>query len=280
MSGLPAGFYILESQYGDSLNFGLPYEGCTSRGTVEITENPEITVNGFITHVDCFDQSTGSISVAPPNGSITGGVSPYTLQWNPGGMLGTTVNGLSEGTYTISVTDNESCVKVDTFEMTQPDLLTLNITNNNATLTANVNGGVPGYTYSWKEFSNPSVTLQGGANYVVLTPGSYYCEVEDLNGCVSDSDTITFESSTSLDLKDLDIRIYPNPFVDRTMIDFGRVMIEGRVNILDILGNVVDMYELDHQRELVIEKGTKSKGVYFVEITINNNKIHQKITLK
>ena len=30
-------------------------------------------------------------------------------------------------------------------------------------------------------------------------------------------------------------------------------MIEG-VLMLDILGNVVDIYELDHQRELVIEK--------------------------
>ena len=280
VSNLPAGFYVLESQYADSLNFGLPYEGCTSRDTVEIIENLEITVNGLITHVDCFDQSTGSISVAPPNGFITGGVSPYTLQWNPGGMLGTTVNGLSEGTYTISVTDGEGCSKVDTFEVTQPDLLTVNITNNNATLTANVIGGVPGYTYSWKEFSNPSVTLQGGATYVVLSPGSYYCEIEDNNGCVSDSDTITFENSTSLDLKDLDVRIYPNPFVDRTTIDFGRMMIEGKVNVLDILGNIVDVYELDHQRELVIERGSKSKGVYFVEITINNNQLYHKITLQ
>lgn len=280
VNNLPSGTYVLEAQYMDVLNFGLPYDGCTNRDTVDIIENPEITVNGFITHVDCFDQSTGSISVAPPNGGITGGVSPYTLQWNPGGMLGSTINGLSEGTYTISVTDNESCVKIDTFEVTQPDLLTVNITDNNATLTANVSGGVPGYIYRWKEFSNQSVNLQGGPSYVVLTPGSYYCEVEDDNGCVTESDTITFENSTSLDLQDLDIRIYPNPFVDRTTIDFGRMMIDGKVNVLDILGNVVDIYELDHQRELVIERGNKSKGVYFVEITINNNKLHQKITIQ
>ena len=29
VNNLPAGIYVLESQYGDSLNFGLPYEGCT-----------------------------------------------------------------------------------------------------------------------------------------------------------------------------------------------------------------------------------------------------------
>ena len=280
VNNLPAGIYVLESQYSDSLNFGLPYEGCTNRDTIEIVENLEVVVNALITNVDCFDQNTGIITVAPPNGNIVGGVGPYSLQWNPGGMLGSTVTSLTNGTYTLSVMDSEGCVKIDTFEVSQPDLLTINITENNATLSANVNGGVPGYTYRWKEFSNQSVTLQGGSTYVVLTPGSYYCEIEDMNGCITESDTITFSNSTSLDLKDLDIRIYPNPFVENTTVDFGRMMIEGSVNVLDILGNVVDVYELDHQRELVIERGTKSKGVYFVEITVNNKKIHHKITLQ
>ena len=98
-----------------------------------------------------------------------------------------------------------------------------------------------------------------------------------MNGCITESDTITFSNSTSLDLKDLDIRIYPNPFVENTTVDFGRMMIEGSVNVLDILGNVVDIYELDHQRELMIERGSKSKGVYFVEITINNKKYTKKL---
>jgi len=114
----------------------------------------------------------------------------------------------------------------------------------------------------------------------VLTPGSYYCEVEDMNGCISESDTITFSNSTSIDLKELDIKIYPNPFVENTTIDFGRTVIDGSVSVVDILGNIIDIYELDHQKELVIEKGDKSKGVYFVEITINNKQIFQKITLQ
>ena len=50
--------------------------------------------------------------------------------------------------------------------------------------------------------------------------------------------------------------------------------------MIDILGNVIDIYELDNKRKFVIERGTKSKGVYFVEIEINNNKIFKKITLQ
>ena len=64
---------MLESQYSDSLNFGLPYEGCTNRDTIEIVENLEVVVILLITNVDCFDQNTGIISVAPPNGNIVGG---------------------------------------------------------------------------------------------------------------------------------------------------------------------------------------------------------------
>ena len=287
VNNLPAGIYVLESQYGDSLNFGLPYEGCTNRDTVEITQIDDILINGVIFDVDCYGNSNGRVSVHPTLGGSVSGGSPnstnplYNYTWNPSGVgVGRTINNLLAGTYTLSVTDSEGCVKVDTFEVSQPDLLTVNITDNNATLTANVNGGVAGYTYRWKEFSNQSLTLQGGSSYVVLTPGSYYCEVEDMNGCISESDTITFSNSTSIDLKELDIKIYPNPFVENTTIDFGRSVIKGSVSVVDILGNIIDIYELDHQRELVIGKGDKSKGVYFVEITINNKQIFQKITLQ
>ena len=58
------------------------------------------------------------ISTTPPNGYIDGGTSPYILQWNPSGTgVGTTVSLLTQGTYTLSVTDSEGCVKVDTFEV-------------------------------------------------------------------------------------------------------------------------------------------------------------------
>jgi hypothetical protein len=94
------------------------------------------------------------------------------------------------------------------------------------------------------------------------------------------SNSFTYDNPTSIDISDISLNIYPNPFRDRTIVDFGRVMIDGELKVIDILGNVVDVYKLENQRELVIERGTKSKGVYFVEIKINNNKIFKKITLQ
>ena len=279
-TNLSAGIYVLESEYSDALNSGLPYEGCTTRDTVEITQIDEIEITASIVDVDCYDNNTGSISVSSPNGSIIGGTSPYILQWNPGSTSGSTINNLTEGTYTLSVTDSEGCLKVDTFMVTEPNLLVANVTQNGATLSVSVTGGTSAYSYSWRESLSPNQDLQGGSTYMVLTPGTYYCIVTDANGCEVQSNEFTYDNQTSIDLTDLRLNIYPNPFVDRTTVDFGRLVIEGELKVIDILGNIVEIYELDNQRELVIERETKSKGVYFVELNINNHKIFKKITLQ
>ena len=278
---LPAGYYVLMAQYTDSLNFG-PYMGCTNRDTVEITQIDEIIIQAVIRDVDCYGNNTGRISVNPNlGGSISGGNSNYILQWNPLGTgSGQTINNLVAGFYSLSVEDANGCVKVDTFDVSEPNLLVVSLSQSGADLTSTVTGGVPGYLYQWKEFSNPGVVLSQGISYTVLTPGSYYLEVEDANGCIVQSDTVTY-METSLDLiTDLDVSIYPNPFTSYTKLDFGQVIIKSEVKVVDMLGNVVDIYEIDNQRELIIERGTKSKGVYFVEININNNKIFKKITIK
>ena len=274
---LPAGHYVLMSQYSDSLNFGLPYSGCTSFDTIEITQIDEIDINSTITDVDCYDQNTGSISVL-----VSGGTSSYTLQWNPGSASGSNLNNITEGTYTLSVTDANGCLKVDTFIVTEPPLLVVNLTQNGATLNATVNGGVPGYTYRWKEFSSPTNILQqGGTSYMVLTPGSYYLEIEDNNGCITLSDTITFIENTSVDILSLvDVSIYPNPFKESTTVDFGMLVPKAELRVVDIVGNIVDIYEVEDQRSLIIYKETKSKGVYFIELIIDGNKLFKKITIQ
>ena len=288
ISGLPAGTYVLEAQYMDGLNVG-PYDGCTTIDTIEISQIDDILIQAVIRDVDCYDNNTGRISVHPNlGGSVSGGTaspsgSGYSYTWNPTGTgTGRTVNNLTEGTYTLSVTDANGCLKVDTFVVTEPDVLVSNVTQNGANLTVNVTGGTTNYSYSWRETLNPTQHLQGGTDYIVLVAGTYYCIVTDANSCevTSNSFTYTSDNPTSIAESQISLKIFPNPFREQTTIDFGRVIIDGDLKVIDILGNVVDVYELKNQRELVIEKGTKSKGVYFVEVKIKNHKIFKKITLQ
>ena len=262
-------------------------DGCSVTEFINISEPNQITILESYNNIDCYGNNTGRISVHPIlGGSVSGGTpntsNPlYYYTWSPSGIgIGRTINNLVAGFYSLSVEDANGCVKVDTFDVSEPNLLVVSLSQSGADLTSTVTGGVPGYLYQWKEFSNPGVVLSQGTSYMVLTPGSYYLEVEDANGCVVQSDTVTY-METSLDLiTDLDISIYPNPFTSYTKLDFGQVIIKSEVKVVDMLGNVVDIYEIDNQRELIIERGTKSKGVYFVEININNNKIFKKITIK
>ncbi|MBT3417798.1 MAG: T9SS type A sorting domain-containing protein, partial [Flavobacteriales bacterium] len=47
-----------------------------------------------------------------------------------------------------------------------------------------------------------------------------------------------------------------------------------------VLGQVVEVYQLDNQRELIILRKEKTKGIYFVELKVNNKKIFKKIVLQ
>ena len=126
-SNLIAGTYVLLAHYSDSNNLNLIYPGCTSSDTVTISELPavEISSNGIVA-ADCFGASTGSI-----NAAVSGGIPPYTFSWPPSGGSSNVASNLSAGTYTLNVLDANQCSDVDTFMVSQPDVLNVSITENN-----------------------------------------------------------------------------------------------------------------------------------------------------
>jgi len=77
---------------------------CTSIISVIISEPPQLTAT-FTDSIDvlCFGDSTGSATVTP-----VGGVPPYTYTWSVSGS-DSIADSLSAGTYTVTVTDANSC---------------------------------------------------------------------------------------------------------------------------------------------------------------------------
>lgn len=85
-------------------SYGLSVEdnnGCTSNYTFTITGTPQIDF--ILTGNDCVLGDDGSASV-----SIYEGEPPFTYLWN-NGQTGSTITGLSGGTYTVTVTDADGC---------------------------------------------------------------------------------------------------------------------------------------------------------------------------
>jgi gliding motility-associated-like protein len=169
----------------------LDSNGCSAVANVVINE-PAAPLSAVQsqTNLACFGDNSGTASVLAAGGTLG-----YSYIWSPTGGTTNSETGLAAGTHTLTITDTNNCVLIETFTITEPSVLTLapTFTNStcglsNGTMTANASGGVPGYTYSWSTGdTSPSVSN--------ISAGTYSIVVTDTNNCV-DSTTITIPNAT------------------------------------------------------------------------------------
>ena len=150
--------------------------GCASSQSVDMPVDPSVLVpNGAFTNVSCNGDCDGTVSSSP-----TGGTPPYTIVWSV-----PDTNNLCPGTYTVTVTDANSCSQTDTLVVNEPDSITANPVvshvdcnaNCNGSITLNASGGTGSLTYLWAHdnSTNPNVSL--------LCAGNYSVTVTDSTGC-------------------------------------------------------------------------------------------------
>ena len=172
VSSLCAGTYIVQ------VNDAVP---CTTFASVALTDPPQFSSNPTITNVSCNGGNDGNICITP-----SGGVSPYTFSWSPGGQSTSCISGLTVGTYTVVLSDAIGCDDTILIPVTEPALLSVSISstnvtcngNNDGTATATVTGGTTIYTYAWSTGA-PLPTIVG------LSPGTYSITITDANGCTA-----------------------------------------------------------------------------------------------
>ena len=179
---------------------------CSATASVTINEPPQLTVGVVSQNIDCYGNATGSISL-----TASGGIPPYTYSWNPSTVSGNNPTGLSAGTYSYTVTDNNNCTAIGTVTLTEPALLSVSATSQNIDCYGNstgqislaVTGGTPTYTYLW----NPSTA--SGSNPTGLSAGTYDYTVTDNNNCTANgSATLTEPSLLSVSVTTQDINCY------------------------------------------------------------------------
>ncbi|MFM2387317.1 MAG: hypothetical protein RL660_2074, partial [Bacteroidota bacterium] len=174
--------------------------GCTTNVSATITQPPAIVATmGTPTHVACFGNSTGSLSV-----SASGGTGAFTYLWS--GALGTygTANpatGLPAGTFTVVVTDANGCTRSTTATITQP-ASALSATmgapthvncfgQNTGSATVTASGGTIAYAYLW---SNG----QTSATLTAVAAGSYTVTVTDSKGCTRSTNVTITQPTAAL----------------------------------------------------------------------------------
>lgn len=162
---------------------------CTSSATVIIQQPADISLQvSSVVPVSCFGTNTGSIQF-----SATGGNGVYTysianpLQSNTNG----TFNNLLASTYTLLATDTAGCIGDSILIISQPAVLQISslsstipscVPGNDATITATVNGGTPGYQYA---LNNGAPQSSGVFNSIGV--GTYTLTVTDSKSCTATS---------------------------------------------------------------------------------------------
>jgi gliding motility-associated-like protein len=206
---LSAGFYTVE--IFDNLS------RCTYTETYElVTEVNTINISTSATPVTNCDAPNGSV-FATVTGVPTTNLADYTYSWTDenGNSIGTTreIDGLSEGEYTVVVTDNTDtfCEVTETLVVSNdqiPPALVLeqiapltvcDITLANGAARASVDGGFIGYTFEWFEGNSAAGNvIHEGPDYSMMQDITYTVRAtNNLTQCSSvQSITITSDIPT------------------------------------------------------------------------------------
>jgi len=186
------------TQTADSLCAGLVVvtvtdtNGCSSVDTITIFEPDAMALDFDVTDITCED--------GPCNGEITanvaGGVLPYSFAWSNGDTT-QTITGLCAGTYTVTVTDDNGTIIIDSVTLDSPSAFTIvaNVTELGCPGTCD---GVIDLTITGT--STPMILWSTGDTTNVidsLCAGTYTVTISDTSGC---DDSLTFVLTSPPDI--------------------------------------------------------------------------------
>lgn len=160
---------------------------CTVNKSITITETSSIDITPAVSHISCFNESDGRISVA-----VSGGETPYKYKWNYPGITNT-IKDLLPGKYTVNVTDFKGCTASKDMIISEPDAIEISHVKKDETyaleydgyIKIKASGGWTPYNYNWT--SNAGFTSQSDS-ITGLTEDTYRILVTDSAGCQTEKE--------------------------------------------------------------------------------------------
>lgn len=185
INNLPAGTYTVVV---------VDANGCQAMASATIAESPPLqaTVDG--TETVCGPGNTGAATA-----TAIGGTPPYSYEWSNGENT-ESIDGLTEGTYTITITDANGCMAIADFTVDVVDDFMVNVVGrdvlcnggNTGSILLVPSGGTAPYVYNW----NTGATTN---EITGLSAGTYSVTVAEAGGCTVEK-TITINEPPALNL--------------------------------------------------------------------------------
>ena len=138
-----------------------------------VNEPSVLTISDqLITDVSCFGLTDGAVAI-----TVTGGTTPYAYLWDDASTV-SDLSGLSNGSYLLTVTDNNTCTDAITVTIDQP-LAALTATpvvtsvscngDNSGAVDPQPSGGTAPYRYAWNDGSTTTTLTNQFANFGSVT---------------------------------------------------------------------------------------------------------------
>ncbi len=162
--------------------------GCEKNTSVDVTEPSAIVISKIIDPMTCNGDTDASISI-----SVSGGTGSYSYNWNTCPTCTDNISSISAGSYSVTVTDQNSCVVDSSYTLVDPPVLSITtlidstscIDGNDGKAIVQATGGntaTSDYNYNWgPSYPINNDTLNGlqAGKYPVTVTDNYGCAITD-----------------------------------------------------------------------------------------------------
>jgi hypothetical protein len=181
--------------------------GCSGTSNTVTLSNPDaIIATASLNHAISCHSGQGTNNDGAVTVNATGGTGTLTYSWSPSGGTNATASGLSAGSYSVTVTDANTCSQTsNSVTLSEPTAISgtatiaNNIschsgqgTNNDGSVTISATGGTGTLSYNWSPSGGNSATASG------LSAGSYSVTVTDGNNCSMTSNSVTLSEPQAI----------------------------------------------------------------------------------
>ena len=242
--------------------------GCNaSVSNISLIDPTQISVSNSISDALCNGASDGSVSLI-----VNGGTAPYSYLWNNGGTT-QSLNGISAGTYSFTVTDANGCISQNSAFVSEPALPLVatvdSIINssgaNDGSINISTGGGTPAYSYLW---INGTTTQDING----LAAGSYTVTITDANGCTTSiSATLVISDAAGIhNINNFNVLPNPNDGNFNILINLTRAETY-TVQLVDVIGRVLADWNCNQMdNNIAVGLNYLSPGIYFVVLKQEN----------
>lgn len=163
--------------------------GCTKIESFTVMQPPcDLSIGMDIYDVTCNGGLDGQLDM-----TIFGGIAPFTVDWDNDGIGDhddtEDLTGIAAGSYSVTVTDASGCTTEGSFDINQPNAITLpgtvthlsGLGSNDGSIDLSPSGGTLPYTFDWSNDGTGDNDDQEDISG--LAPGPYFVTLTDGAGC-------------------------------------------------------------------------------------------------